>query len=178
MTSDKSLLFVVQQHHAMFMHWDFRLEMDGVLVSWSIPDGPCTEPQIERLTFRVEDHVYGYKDFEGVIPGNDFSSGKVIVWDQGEYKPHNLEAVVQLHETWLAAGKLEFTLYGEKLQGRWSLTRTPEKLYGEETWFLSKGKDQYACSGEIVKECPKSVVSGKTVDEVSVKDGIFNLNNY
>lgn len=174
----KPLLFVVQQHHAMHMHWDFRLEMDGVLVSWAIPEGPCTDPRIERLTFRVEDHVYGYKDFEGIIPGSDYGSGKVIIWDQGEYEPQNVAVVGQLHETWLAAGKLEFTLYGDKLKGSWILTRTPEKLYGEETWFLSKKPDQYAGSGEIVQDRPQSVVSGKTVAEVSEQDGIFNLNDY
>ena len=170
MNKDKSLLFVVQQHQAMFMHWDFRLEMDGVLVSWSIPDGPCTDPRTERLCFRVEDHVYGYKDFEGSIPGNDYSSGKVIIWDRGEYNPHNIEAACRLHETWLAAGRLEFTLYGEKLNGSWLLTRTPEKMYGEETWLLRKVQDQYAAGGEIVQECPRSVVSGKTVEEVTAAD--------
>ncbi|MCR3923584.1 MAG: DNA ligase, partial [Firmicutes bacterium] len=144
MNQHKPLLFVVQQHHATHMHWDFRLEMEGVFVSWAIPKGPCADAKVKRLAFRVEDHVYGYKDFEGIIPGNDYGSGKVIIWDQGEYEPHEIEATSDLHQNWISRGKLQFSLKGNKLKGEWVLVRTAKRLYGEDTWLLIKRKDSHA----------------------------------
>ncbi|NLZ92456.1 MAG: DNA ligase [Firmicutes bacterium] len=178
MSQKKPLLFVVQQHHATHMHWDFRLEMDDVLVSWAIPKGPSTDPQTKRLSFRVEDHVYGYKDFEGIIPGNDYGSGKVIIWDRGEYLPLGRYSQQNLHQTWLDSGKLEFELKGQKLKGGWNLIRTSKRLYGEDTWLLIKKKDQYASTGEIVHDLPNSVVSGKTIAEITARDGVFRLGDY
>ncbi len=174
----KPLLFVVQQHHATHMHWDFRLEMDGVLVSWAIPKGPSIDPQVKRLSFRVEDHVYGYKDFEGIIPGNDYGSGKVIIWDRGEYLPLGVDPQPNLHQTWLAKGILEFELKGKKIKGGWNLIRTAKRLYGEDSWLLIKKKDEYAGKGEIVYDLPNSVVSGKTIAEVTADDGVFRLEDY
>ncbi len=174
----KTLLFVVQQHHATHMHWDFRLEMDGVLVSWAVPKGPSIRPSEKRLAIRVEDHVYGYKDFEGVIPGNDYGSGKVIIWDRGEYKPKDVDPECNLHDKWLSGGVLEFTLYGSKLKGDWVLVKTKKRLYGEDSWLLIKKNDSYAGSGNIVEMCPNSVLSGKTVDQINEEDGLFDPKNY
>jgi bifunctional non-homologous end joining protein LigD len=174
----KELLFVVQQHQAMYLHWDFRLEMDGLLVSWALPDGPSINPKEKRLAFRVEDHDFRYKDFEGIIPGNDYASGKVLIWDRGSYEPQNAGTVCNLHEKWLSTGRLELTLHGTKLKGAWIIYRTAAKLYGEDTWCLCKKADTFSGTVEIVTAAPRSVVSGKTIGEITAADGVFDLNNY
>jgi bifunctional non-homologous end joining protein LigD len=152
-------LFVVQQHGARRLHYDFRLEMGGTLKSWAIPRGPSARPGERRLAVQVEDHPVEYADFEGVIPPGNYGAGPVIVWDRGWYRlvtPGDpLEA--------LARGRLEVELYGYKLRGRWILTRTAR---GERDWLLVKARDAGASDAEPTERFPESVLSGLTLEEV------------
>src|SRR5215475_2586623 len=109
--------FVIQQHAARRMHYDFRLELDGVLLSWSVPRGPSLSPRDRRLAVRTEDHPLDYADFEGVIPEGEYGAGAVMVWDRGTWQPEGDP------REGMARGKLTFTLHGEKLRGRWHLVR-------------------------------------------------------
>lgn len=155
--------FVIQQHAARRMHYDFRLELDGVLLSWSVPKGPSLSPKDRRLAVRTEDHPIDYADFEGVIPKGEYGGGTVVVWDRGTWQPEGdaREAV--------ARGKLSFTLHGEKLRGRWHLVRTRGGDRGE-NWLLFKGRDEVASEEvDIVSTRPASVLSGRTVDQVAAE---------
>ncbi|GAA3929778.1 DNA ligase D [Chitinophaga oryziterrae] len=172
-SKDNDLRFVVQKHHASHLHYDFRLEMKGVLKSWAVPKGPSTDPSVKRLAMMVEDHPYDYRNFEGTIPEGNYGAGTVIVWDEGTYtsadvisddkKVQEKELLQQLSE-----GKLKFTLYGKKLKGTWALVKASGR--GENSWLLMKLKDKYASTEDITKK-DKSVVSGKTVEEVAATSG-------
>jgi bifunctional non-homologous end joining protein LigD len=158
--------FVVQCHDARRRHYDFRLELDGVLLSWSVPKGPSLDPTERRLAVRTEDHPVDYADFEGVIPPGQYGAGGVIVWDRGRWTPHG-DA-----RAGLAKGRLTFDLHGEKLHGRWHLVRTrggDARPSGEKAhWLLFKGRDESADpKKDIVVEAPASVVSGRTVEQVT-----------
>ncbi|MFB6453858.1 non-homologous end-joining DNA ligase [Chitinophaga sp. Hz27] len=161
------LHFVVQQHAASHLHYDFRLEMRGVLKSWAVPKGPSMDPQIKHLAMMVEDHPYDYKDFEGIIPPGNYGAGTVIVWDQGWYEPDvptkNKKAAEKalLHE--LHSGKLKFFLHGEKLKGEFVLVKAPAR--GDNAWLLMKMKDEFATTTDVLKK-NKSVTSGKTLLQV------------
>jgi DNA ligase D-like protein (predicted 3'-phosphoesterase) len=145
--------FVVQQHAASTLHYDFRLEIGGVLVSCAVPKGPSTDPSEKRLAMRVEDHSIGWGSFEGVI-GSGYGAGAVIVWDRGEVEFKDDPDAA------LAAGHLSFTLHGEKLRGGWVLRRL-DRPPGE-AWLLIKKRDEHA--GEQLR--PESVESGRTIDEL------------
>jgi bifunctional non-homologous end joining protein LigD len=178
-TAKKKLSFVVQQHNATNMHWDFRLEMDGVLVSWAVPKGPSTDPAVKRLAIQVEDHNFDYKDFEGIISGEHYGAGKVIIWDEGYYEPVNLpDEASSLHDDWLAGRDIKFVLHGHKLKGLWGLFLTAGGRFGPNSWLMVKKKDEFAAPGEIVREKPESVRSGKTVDEVSEADGCIGCETW
>jgi bifunctional non-homologous end joining protein LigD len=153
--------FVIQQHAARRMHYDFRLELDGVLLSWSVPKGPSLSPAERRLAVRTEDHPLDYADFEGVIPQGQYGGGTVAVWDRGSWEPEG-----DAHEA-LVKGKLSFTLHGEKLHGRWHLVRT--KGDGKaENWLLFKGRDEAANDKvDIIAAQPASVLSGRTVEQIA-----------
>ncbi|MFL5754403.1 MAG: DNA ligase D [Bacteroidia bacterium] len=163
----EKLIFVIQKHDASHLHYDFRLEMEGVLKSWAVPKGPSTDPAIKRLAMMVEDHPYDYHDFEGIIPSG-YGAGTVIVWDEGTYEADGLDATDkktqdkelrrQLHE-----GKLKFTLHGKKLKGSFALVKT--KGRGENSWLLIKHKDKYASTDDILKK-DRSVISKKTLEQV------------
>jgi bifunctional non-homologous end joining protein LigD len=162
----KELLFVVQKHHASHLHYDFRLEMEGVLKSWAVPKGPSLNPSDKRLAMQVEDHPFDYKDFEGIIPKGNYGAGTVIVWDHGTYEPsenHNGKDPEKqlLHE--LHKGTLSIELNGEKLKGNFALVKT--KGREDNAWLLIKKKDRYAKETDITKK-NKSVISGKTIEEV------------
>jgi DNA ligase D-like protein (predicted 3'-phosphoesterase) len=146
--------FVIQQHHATSLHWDFRLEVGGTYKSWAVPKGPSTDPRDKRLAMAVEDHSIGWGDFEGTIGEGDYGAGPVIVWDRGSYE--NLRDEPMEHA--LAAGHASFWLEGEKLTGGWSLRRTDGRR-----WLLVKRRDEHANSGDPVAERPESVVSGTTI---------------
>ena len=165
----KSLQFVVQKHAASHLHYDFRLEMEGVLKSWAIPKGPSLNPADKRLAMQVEDHPFDYKDFEGIIPPGNYGAGTVMVWDEGTYEPleetngtKGAEEKALLKE--LRGGSLKFRLNGHKLKGEFALVRT--KGRGENSWLLIKHRDRYA-SESPVTEKDKSVVSKKTLEQIA-----------
>ncbi|NVZ64213.1 hypothetical protein HX867_19110 [Pseudomonas gingeri] len=156
-----ALSFCIQKHDASHLHYDFRLELDGVLKSWAIPKGPCLDPTVRRLAVHVEDHPLDYADFEGSIPPGHYGAGEVIVWDRGLWLPEG-----DPHQGY-AQGRLNFTLQGEKLGGRWTLFRT--RLPGrKEQWLLVKSQDSTARSQDqydVLKARPDSVLSQRTLVE-------------
>jgi len=143
--SKNELIFVIQRHAASRLHYDFRLEMDGVLKSWAVPKGPSLNPEDKRLAMMVEDHPYDYKDFEGNIPAGNYGAGQVEVWDSGTYEPlddtHTLSDEKELLKE-LKAGSLKFVLHGKKLKGEFALVKM--KNAENNAWLLIKHKDQYA----------------------------------
>jgi len=154
--------FVVQRHRARRLHYDFRLEVDGVLASWAVPKGPTLDPKARRAAFHVEDHPIEYIDFEGVIPAGGYGGGDVIVWDAGTWRP--AEGVDDPGRA-LAGGELHLDVFGEKLRGRFVLVRTG-KDGDRERWLLLHKKDEFARGGWDPEEHPRSVLSGRTNDEV------------
>lgn len=157
--------FVIQKHDATRLHYDFRLEMDGVLKSWAVTRGPSLVPSEKRLAVHVEDHPLDYGDFEGTIPKGEYGGGTVIVWDRGTWNPTTDAAKAY------AKGHLEFELDGEKLHGRWHLVRMHGKP-GEkrENWLLIKGDDEFAMpegEDDILEERPESVKTGREIDDVA-----------
>nr|WP_276898119.1 DNA ligase D [Pedobacter kyonggii] len=167
-SSDRNKLhFVIQKHDASRLHYDFRLEMEGVLKSWAVPKGPSTDPKTKRLAMMVEDHPYDYKDFEGIIPQGEYGGGTVIVWDEGTYEPIETIKGKKAQEKHLLGqlkdGSLKIKLNGEKLHGEFALVKTHGM--GENGWLLIKHKDEYASTKDITKE-DKSVLSGKTIEKM------------
>jgi bifunctional non-homologous end joining protein LigD len=162
------LHFVVQKHAASHLHYDFRLEMNGVLKSWAIPKGPSMKPSDKRLAMLVEDHPFDYKDFEGIIPEGNYGAGTVIIWDQGTYESLESTKGIKEHEKILKkgfhSGSLKFRLHGKKLKGEFVLVKTPGRA--ENAWLLIKHRDTYATDSDI-GEKSKSVVSGKTLEEMA-----------
>ena len=152
--------FVIQKHAARRLHYDFRLELDGVLKSWAVPKGPSLDPADKRLAVEVEDHPIDYGDFEGVIPQGQYGGGSVLLWDHGTWKPKG-----DPRES-LARGKLEFELDGEKLHGRWLLVRTGSN--GKPQWLLRKLADEQARPGDgaITELRPESVTSGLQIEDI------------
>src|ERR1700676_1096242 len=164
--SADALHFVVQKHDATRLHYDFRLEMKGVLKSWAIPKGPSLNPDDRRLAMMVEDHPYDYKDFEGVIPEGNYGAGTVIIWDKGAYE--TLEPLKTKKEeeksllSQLKSGSLKFRLFGEKLKGEFALVHIKNNNNkGDNAWLLIKHRDEFASATDITKKT-KSVVSGKS----------------
>src|ERR1700710_653671 len=155
--------FVIQKHDASHLHYDFRLEMEGVLKSWAIPKGPSTDPSVKRLAMMVEDHPYDYRDFEGIIPKGQYGGGTVIVWDEGTYEPIEAIKGKKAQEKHLLqqlkAGSLKIKLHGQKLEGEYALVKTHGM--GENGWLLIKHNDDYASVKDITKK-DKSILSGKT----------------
>ena len=152
--------FVLQQHAARRMHWDLRLEVNGVLASWAVPRGPSADPKEKRLAVRTEDHPIEYADFEGTIPPGNYGAGAMIVWDRGTFHTADETAVAE----GLTRGKLDVELHGHKLQGRWGLVRT--KGEGGKNWLLIKKGSGVAAGPELVTAHPRSVLSGLTVGEL------------
>ncbi|MFI0469961.1 DNA polymerase ligase N-terminal domain-containing protein [Saccharopolyspora sp. 5N102] len=150
--------FVVQRHRARRRHYDLRLELDGVLVSWAVPKGPTLDPAARRMAVQVEDHPLEYADFEGTIPAGEYGGGDVIVWDRGTW-----DSVDEDPAAAIEAGTLHFDLHGEKLAGRFVLVRR-----GEKQWLLLHKKDEHAEPGWDPEDHPRSVKSGRTNEEVAV----------
>jgi DNA ligase D-like protein (predicted 3'-phosphoesterase) len=162
-------IFVVQKHHARNEHYDFRLEVGGVLKSWAVPKGPSTDPSEKRLAIRVEDHPLEYATFEGVIPGGEYGAGAVIVWDTGTYRNATRRdgQDVPLEQA-LADGHVVVELCGHKLRGGYALTRTDVDERGRERWLLVKMRDAKADAGrDPLASEPESVLSGRTVEQVA-----------
>lgn len=161
-TSDTGRLFVIQKHRASHLHYDFRLETDGVLKSWAVPKGPSMDPAVKRLAMAVEDHPVDYADFEGVIPEGEYGGGTVMVWDTGVYAPENTKSVSAA----IAKGELKFVMLGKKLKGSFALVRTRERQ-----WLLIKHRDEYAEEGEITETAPFSVFTKRTLAEIAEDEG-------
>lgn len=162
-TSEMGNIFVVQKHRATQLHYDFRLEADGVLKSWAVPRGPSMDPTVKRLAMHVEDHPVDYASFEGVIPEGEYGGGTVMVWDIGIYAPENTDSVAKA----LAKGDLKFVLLGKKLKGSFVLVRTRDRQ-----WLLIKHRDEYAQEGsEIAEEQPYSVLTKRTLVEIAEDEG-------
>jgi DNA ligase D-like protein (predicted 3'-phosphoesterase) len=165
--SGKKPIFTVQQHKASSMHFDFRLEYDGVLASWAVPKGPSTDPNDKRLAVRTEDHPLEYARFEGAIPEGEYGAGAVIVWDYGEYenKSEKNGERIDMAEA-LDKGHVSVRLHGQKIRGGYSLIHT--KMRGDEkNWLLVKEKDDEAdARRNPVSTEPESVISGLTVEEM------------
>ena len=163
----KTLSFVIQKHAARHLHYDFRLELGGVLLSWAVPKGPSLDPQDKRLAIHVEDHPLEYGGFEGIIPPDQYGSGTVMVWDRGTWAPSG-DPVAGYKK-----GHLKFQLDGEKLKGGWALVRTHGSKYGsksgEQAWLLIKEKDAFAQRGsdDIVDDAPDSATTGRRLDEIA-----------
>ena len=160
------LLYVIQKHRASHLHYDFRLELNGVLLSWAIPKGPSLDPSVKRLAMQVEDHPREYGSFEGVIPEGEYGGGTVMLWDTGTWTPETEDP-----ESTLKKGDLKFTLHGKKLHGSWALVRT--KGYGsraDKSWLLIKHRDKFASTHDITVTKPRSVVSHKLLADIA-RDG-------
>jgi bifunctional non-homologous end joining protein LigD len=164
-----NLRFVVQKHDASRLHYDFRLEMDGVLKSWAVPKGPSMNPEIKRLAIMVEDHPYDYRNFEGTIPKGEYGGGTVMVWDEGTYElAENAKKAKKANEKLLLqqldAGKVKFVLHGKKLQGVFTLV----KAHGREenAWLLMKLEDKYATTKDVLL-LDKSVMSGRDIEKIA-----------
>ncbi|MGZ4415998.1 MAG: DNA polymerase ligase N-terminal domain-containing protein [Gaiellaceae bacterium] len=154
--------FVIQQHQARSLHYDFRLEADGVLKSWAVPKGPSTNPRDKRLALRTEDHPLEYADFEGVIPEGQYGAGTVIVWDRGTYRSLRDEPI----ERQVAEGHVAVWLAGKKLRGGYALTRIGGGK--QERWLLVKKNDDAADPRrDPIRSQPESVKSGRMLEDVA-----------
>ncbi len=153
--------FVVQRHRATSPHYDLRFEVDGALVSWAVPKGPTLDPDVRRSAFRVEDHPMEYLHFEGVIPKGEYGGGDVTVWDSGTWEPHGTDDPRKAVD----AGELHVDMHGQKLRGRFALVRRSGPAEREQ-WILVHKHDEYAVEGWDPDEHPRSVLSGRTNDEV------------
>jgi bifunctional non-homologous end joining protein LigD len=154
-------IFVIQKHRATQLHYDFRLEADGVLKSWAVPKGPSLDPTVKRLAMQVEDHPVDYAKFEGVIPEGEYGGGTVMVWDYGTYNPETDDV-----STALRKGELKFELDGQKLKGSWVLVRTRDRQ-----WLLIKHRDYYTTEEEVTELAPASILTRRTLAEIAEDEG-------
>ena len=163
----RALAYVVQKHRATALHYDFRLEWNGVLLSWAIPKGPSLDPAVKRMASHVEDHPLEYAAFEGIIPAGEYGGGTVMVWDRGTWKPETPDV-----DAALAKGDLKFMLQGEKLKGSWVLVRT--KGWGSSkkpSWLLIKHRDGFASDEDVAESRARSVVSNRLLTEIAIDEG-------
>ena len=158
------LTFVVQMHQASHLHYDLRLEIDGVLKSWAVPRGPSYNPEDKRAAFQTEDHPIEYASFEGIIPPGNYGAGAMIVWDQGTMR---ITEGTEDPAAAIGSGKLACVLEGTKLKGEWALVKLKGKKYQANEWLLIKHRDGYVSSDwDVTEEAPWSVVSGLTLAEL------------
>jgi DNA ligase D-like protein (predicted 3'-phosphoesterase) len=166
----KKPIFVIQKHDASNLHYDFRLEVDGVLKSWAVPKGPSTDPSQKRMAIPTEDHPLDYADFEGIIPEGEYGAGKVLVWDIGTYenvREDKDEGERSMEES-LTEGKVEVRLDGKKMRGGFALVRTGKGK--NKRWLLIKMKDDEAdARRNPVSTEPESAISGRTLEEISAQ---------
>jgi bifunctional non-homologous end joining protein LigD len=164
-----TLVFVIQKHAASHLHYDLRLELDGVMKSWAVPKGPSLDPSVKRLAMQVEDHPMEYNTFEGTIPSGEYGGGTVMLWDRGSYSPdepagrERADAAVRRG---LRAGKLSFSLHGQRLRGSYALVRTEKGARPK--WLFFKHRDEHADPNhDITAEVVTSVATGRTMDEIT-----------
>jgi bifunctional non-homologous end joining protein LigD len=168
-TSSRTHIFVVQKHSASHLHYDFRLAISGVLVSWAVPKGPSMNPAEKRLAVRTEDHPFEYAKFEGVIPEGQYGAGTVMVWDTGTYEPKDDVSP----DEQLARGKIDVVLHGTKLRGGFTLVRTKKRSTAPsqiERWMLIKHRDEYADPSWDIEDprLDRSVLTGRRLKEVEL----------
>jgi len=177
-TKGGRLFFVVQKHKATSLHYDFRLEIGGVMPSWSIPRGPSLDPGVKRLALPTPDHPLDYRKFEGVLPAGGYGAGPVMIWDEGTYVPEievskevrkkvtNRAEAERVAAQELRDGNLKFTLHGKKLKGSFALVRTAG-FGGKVSWLLIKHRDEYSQPGYDAKNYDFSAVSKKSIDQIA-----------
>jgi bifunctional non-homologous end joining protein LigD len=171
--SGKKLAYVIQKHAARRLHYDFRLEWKGALMSWAVPKGPSENPNDKRLAVHVEDHPVKYGSFEGTIPQGEYGGGTVMLWDRGWWEPH------ENPDTAMEKGKLSFTLHGERLKGNWALVRLRARSKKDkDNWLLIKEKDEVArTKGKISTEREtESVATGREMKEIAEGKKVWHSN--
>jgi bifunctional non-homologous end joining protein LigD len=178
--SKRDLVFVVQKHKATTLHYDFRLEIGGVMPSWSVPKGPTLDSKVRRLAMPTSDHDLEYRHFEGSIPKGEYGAGVVMIWDEGTYRPEkeiekgvryeitNFSEAQEVAAKSLKDGNLKFRLYGKKLQGSFALVRT-RGLQGKDSWLLIKHRDEYCKEGYDANDYDFSAISSLTLKEIAEK---------
>jgi bifunctional non-homologous end joining protein LigD len=176
--SSSGLLFVVHKHKATSLHYDFRLEVNGVMPSWSIPKGPTLDSRVKRLAMPTGDHALEYRKFEGVIPAGGYGAGPVMIWDQGTYNPEvefekgvreqieQRSAAERMASEGLKSGNLKFFLFGKKLKGSFALVKTAG-IAGRESWLLIKHRDQFALDGYDAKDYDFSAETNRTLADIA-----------
>jgi bifunctional non-homologous end joining protein LigD len=162
----KKLHYVIQKHRATALHYDFRLEWKGVMLSWAVPKGPSLDPADKRLAMQVEDHPIEYNKFEGIIPAGEYGGGTVMIWDRGYWLPETPDVDAALKK-----GELKFVLDGEKLHGGFVLVRTGRFGASKPSWLLIKHRDEWAKKIQIADEEPRSVVSQRLLVEIARDEG-------
>jgi bifunctional non-homologous end joining protein LigD len=162
----KKLSYVIQKHRATALHYDFRLEWKGVLLSWAVPKGPSLDPSVKRMAMPTEDHPIEYAKFEGIIPEGEYGGGTVMIWDAGTWTPESPDVDAALKK-----GDLKFTLEGRKLHGSWVLVRIRAREGGRPPWLLIKHRDEFASKADIAEEQPRSIVSKRILAEIARDEG-------
>jgi bifunctional non-homologous end joining protein LigD len=168
--SARGLRFVIQKHAASHLHFDFRLELDGVMKSWAVPKGPSYDPSVRRLAMEVEDHPIEYNAFEGTIPKGEYGGGTVMLWDRGTYEPEGGGGADALREGY-ERGDLKIVMHGKRMKGGWVLVRMRREA-GRAQWLLIKHRDELADPDyDVVEEAVTSVASGRTMEEIASRKG-------
>jgi bifunctional non-homologous end joining protein LigD len=168
--STRGLRFVIQKHAASHLHFDFRLELDGVMKSWAVPKGPSYDPSVRRLAMEVEDHPIEYNTFEGTIPKGEYGGGTVMLWDRGTYEPEGGGGANALRDAY-ERGDLKILMHGKRMKGGWVLVRMRREA-GRAQWLLIKHRDELADPDyDVVEEAVTSVASGRTMEEIASRKG-------
>jgi bifunctional non-homologous end joining protein LigD len=163
----KKLAFVIQKHRATALHYDLRLEWNGVMLSWAVPRGPSLDPTIKRMAMQVEDHPIEYNKFEGIIPEGEYGGGTVMIWDRGSWTPESPDV-----DEALAKGDLKIAIHGQKLHGSWVMVRTRSRPgQSRPAWLMIKHRDQWAGTDDIAELAPRSVVSNRLLIEIARDEG-------
>jgi bifunctional non-homologous end joining protein LigD len=166
----KKLAYVIQKHSARNLHYDLRLELDGVMRSWAVPKGPSLDPSVKRLAMQVEDHPIEYNGFEGTIPKGEYGGGTVMIWDRGTYQyggddPDPIEGLRRGYEK----GDFKFVLHGKRLRGSWVLVRIRRGSPSKPQWLLMKHRDEFAdTETDVTEEYQTSVTTGRTMEEIAL----------
>jgi bifunctional non-homologous end joining protein LigD len=173
-SSGKALHFVIQKHAASHLHYDFRLELDGVMKSWAVPKGPSYDPSVRRLAMEVEDHPISYNTFEGTIPAGEYGGGTVMLWDRGTYEAEDGGGVESLRRGY-AKGDLKIVLHGKRLRGGWVLVRMNRP--GRPQWLLIKHRDDTADpTYDVTEDETTSVTTDRTMDEIAAGTRVWHSN--